>query len=113
MPVAAETLAAALAAGVTIDPADCSTMAEVRAGVDALDEAIVTLLARRFRFMDAAARIKPERGQVRDEPRKAAVIELARAVAEREGAPADLIAALYEQLVEISISYELSRFDAR
>ncbi|WP_375381063.1 chorismate mutase [uncultured Sphingomonas sp.] len=111
--MAAETLAAALTAGLTGDPAGCSTMAEVRAGVDVLDRAIVTLLARRFRFMDAAARIKPERGQVRDEPRKAAVVAHARSVAEREGAPADLIAVLYEQLVESSIGYELSRFDAR
>ncbi len=103
----------ACAAAMAIDPAACTTMAEVRAGVDALDEAIVALLAHRFRFMDAAARIKPERGHVRDEPRKAAVIAHARSVAEHEGAPVDLIAALYDRLVETSIDYELSRFDAR
>jgi isochorismate pyruvate lyase len=49
-------------------------MAEVRAGVDAVDRALVALLARRFGYMDAAARIKPERGHVRDEARKAQVI---------------------------------------
>ena len=70
-----------------IDPEQCRTMAEVRAGVDALDERIVALLAVRTRFMDAAARIKERRDQVRDEPRKAAVIAHARAVAEREGMP--------------------------
>ena len=86
-------------------------MAEVRAGVDALDERIVTLLATRIRFMDAAARIKQARGEVRDEPRKAAVIAHARAVAEREGMPPAIAAALYEQLVEASIAYELDRFD--
>ena len=48
---------------------DCTTMAEVRAGVDALDRELVALLRRRFDYMDAAARIKPERGQVRDEAR--------------------------------------------
>lgn len=92
---------------------DCSTMIEVRAGVDALDEQIVTLLGVRMRFMEAAARIKREREQVRDEPRKAAVIAHARAVAAREGFPPDLAAALYEQLVEGSIAYELDRFDER
>ena len=88
-------------------------MAEVRAGVDALDATLVALLARRFRLMDAAARIKPERGQVRDEARKAAVIANARAAAEREGAPPEAVAALYEELVERSIAYELARWDAR
>ncbi|WP_156678827.1 chorismate mutase [Sphingomonas profundi] len=95
-------------------PADrCTTMAEVRAGVDALDEAIVGLFAQRMRYMDAAARIKPTRELVRDEPRKAAVIDHARAVAEARGFPPALAAALYDMLVEGSIAYEMERFDAR
>ena len=50
-----------------IQPESCQTMAEVRAGVDALDQELVALIARRFAFMDAAARIKPSRDAVRDE----------------------------------------------
>jgi isochorismate pyruvate lyase len=96
-----------------IEPEHCQDMAQVRAGVDELDERIVTLLATRTRFMDAAARIKQHREQVRDEPRKAAVIAHARAVAAREGMPADIAGAVYECLVEASIAYELGRFDAR
>jgi isochorismate pyruvate lyase len=88
-------------------------MAEVRAGVDALDQQIASLLATRFRFMDAAARIKPERIQVRDEERKAAVLDHVRSVAVSSGAPADLIVSVYDQLVEASIAYELEEFDAR
>lgn len=88
-------------------------MAEVRAGVDALDERIVALMAVRTRFMDAAARIKDRRDQVRDEPRKAAVIAHARAVALREGMPPDLAGEVYHCLVEASIAHELTRFDAR
>jgi isochorismate pyruvate lyase len=93
-------------------PEDCLTMPEVRAGVDALDRRIVALLAERFRYMDAAARIKRERGQVRDEPRKAEVIANARAAAKAGQAPATEIAAVYEMLVETSIAYELARFDS-
>ena len=61
--------------------------------------------------MDAAARIKPRRDQVRDEPRKAAVIAHARAVALREGMPPDMAAVVYDCLVEASIAHELERFD--
>jgi isochorismate pyruvate lyase len=96
-----------------IEPEQCRTMAEVRAGVDALDERIVTLLAVRTRFMDAAARIKERRDQVRDEPRKAAVIAHARAVAAREGMPEVIAGEVYECLVEASIAHELARFDRR
>ncbi len=94
-----------------IEPERCQTMVEVRAGVDALDEGIVALLAVRTRFMDAAARIKEHRDQVRDEPRKAAVIAHARSIAEREGMSPDLAAKVYECLVEASIAYEMMRFD--
>lgn len=94
-------------------PEACSTMLEVRAGVDATDRELVALLARRFGYMDAAARIKPERGHVRDEARKAQVIDNARAEAEATGLPGDVIADLWEQLVEASIAYELAAFDRR
>lgn len=97
----------------TIDPENCNTMTEVRAGVDAVDRALVALLQRRFGYMDAAARIKPERGQVRDEARKAQVIDNARAHARAAGIPEAPIADLWDRLVEASIAYELEKFDRR
>ena len=90
---------------------DCTTMAEVRAGVDQLDRELVALLARRFGYMDAAARIKPSRDRVRDEDRKTQVIEQARAEAERLGLPSAVIAEMWDVLVEGSIAYELATFD--
>jgi len=97
----------------TIDPENCTTMTEVRAGVDAVDRALVALLQRRFGYMDAAARIKPERGQVRDEARKAQVIENVRAQARASGMPEAPIADLWDRLVEASIAYEFEQFDRR
>ncbi len=88
-------------------------MTEVRAGVDALDEQIVALVAKRFQFMDAAARIKQTRKQIRDEVRKAAILERVGLSAANAGAPADLIVRLYDGLIETSISYELAKFDRR
>jgi isochorismate pyruvate lyase len=87
-------------------------MAEVRHGVDRLDEEIVALLAERFRYMEAAARIKPTRAAVRDEARKAQVIGNVRRLAAAAGMQPDVIAKLYDALVEASISYEFDRFDA-
>jgi isochorismate pyruvate lyase len=91
----------------------CTTMAEVRAGVDQVDRELIALLARRFAYMSAAARIKPGRGDVRDEPRKAQVIVNARATARAAGLPEEPIGALWNELVEASIAYELDRFDER
>jgi isochorismate pyruvate lyase len=91
----------------------CQTMAEVRAGVDALDRELVKLLSGRFAYMRAAARIKPDRAMVRDEARKAEVIANARTEAQRLGVPEALVTELWEQLVEASITYELEAFDGR
>src|SRR5687768_2127767 len=95
-----------------IDPAQCQSMAEVRLGVDGLDEEIVRLIGERFRYMDAAARIKPVREAVRDEGRKAQVLANVARLAREHDVPEDAAAELYERLVEASIAYELCRFDA-
>lgn len=95
-----------------VPPQDCQTMSDVRAGVDALDVALVRLLARRFAYMDAAARIKPTRDKVRDEGRKAEVIANAAALAGELGIPSAVIASLWDQLVEASIAYELDAWDS-
>ncbi|MET1110093.1 MAG: chorismate mutase [Allosphingosinicella sp.] len=92
-------------------PQACTNMAEVRHGVDRLDEEIVALIGERFRYMDAAARIKPERGAVRDEGRKAQVLANVERLARKHGVPVHVAADLYEQLVEASIAYEFARFD--
>jgi isochorismate pyruvate lyase len=94
-----------------IAPTACTTMVDVRAGVDALDLELVALLARRFAFMDAAARIKPDRTAVRDEARKAQVIANAEAAATAAGLPPGLASDLWERLVEASIAYELEAWD--
>jgi isochorismate pyruvate lyase len=94
-----------------MNPESYSTMEQVRAGVDNLDRQIVALLVQRFAHMRAAARIMQERGAVRDEARKAEVIANARAEAEQLGLPGDMIANLWDHLVEASIAYELNEFD--
>ncbi len=94
-----------------IPAATCTTMAEVRDGVDAIDRALVDLLATRFNFMNAAARIKQRREAVRDEDRKAQVLRNVATAAAMTGLPAGLAETLWETLVEASIAYELEIFD--
>jgi isochorismate pyruvate lyase len=95
----------------SIAPDACRTMAEVRRSIDSLDAELVRLIARRFRYMDAAARIKPDRAAVRDEARKAEVLRNVCGQAGEWGAPEATVAELYERLIEASIAYELERFD--
>ena len=93
-------------------PADCTTMTEVREGVDDIDRQVVALITRRFGYMDAAARIKPVREAVRDEWRKADVKAKVDAAADAAGIDRALMSRLYEDLIETSIAHELGRWEA-
>ena len=95
-----------------VPAADCTDMGQVRAAIDGLDTLIVSLLAERMRYIEAAARIKPSRDTVRDEVRKAAVIAHAVKVANDRGFPPRLAYRLYDMLVEGSIAHEFEMFDA-
>lgn len=92
-------------------PEQCRTMLEVRAGVDALDRALVALLAERVRYMDAAARIKSERAAVRDEVRIEAVVAGVLETAAREGLPAEVAEPVWRLLIERCIAHEYAAFD--
>ena len=93
-------------------PEQCETMVDVRAGVDEVDRELVALLVRRFGYMDAAARIKSDRGAVRDEARKAEVLDNVAREAEAAGLPSDRLRAVWNELVEQSIAYEAIKWDA-
>ena len=93
------------------DPEDCTTMGEVRAGVDDVDAQVIALIARRFGYMDAAARIKPDRSAVRDETRKAQVLEHIGDKAVAAGIDRAALIRMWDDLIEASIAHELRMFD--
>ena len=97
---------------IPIPPEICVNMTEVRAGVDAVDAHLVDLLAKRFAYMDAAARIKATRVAVRDEARKQQVLAHVQDAAKQAGVPVSVVADLWERLIEASIAYELDKWDA-
>src|SRR3546814_12660598 len=96
-----------------IPPETWHTMKGARIVVDTVYRELGALLARRFAYMRAAARIKPNRKMVRDEPRKTEVIANAQAEAIRLGVPAELVGEIWDRLVEGSIAYEMDAFDRR
>jgi isochorismate pyruvate lyase len=92
-------------------PADCQTMAEVRIGVDALDRQLVALLTERQGYMDAAARIKQDRGTVRDEARIEDVVAKVKAAARAAGLSEAIAEPVWRTLIERCIAYEFEVWD--
>lgn len=94
----------------TREPQLCTTMAEVRREVDALDDLIVPLLVQRTSYMTQAARIKQQESQVRDEARIEAIVQRVRERATAEQGDADLLETIYRSLMEACIAYEHREF---
>ncbi|HEX4711117.1 chorismate mutase [Phenylobacterium sp.] len=93
-------------------PADCMTMTEVRQGVDALDRLLVSVLAERQRYMDAAARIKQDRAAVRDDARIEDVVAKVRAAARAAGLSEEIAEPVWRILIERCIAHEFGVWDA-
>ena len=94
-----------------LPPEACQDMAEVREGVDALDRELVALLAVRQRYMDAAARIKPDRGKVYDADRVEDVVAKVKAEAHTAGLSDVIAETVWRVLVELCIAHELEVWD--
>lgn len=94
-----------------VSPEACATMAEVRQGVDALDRALVRLLAERQRYMDAAARIKPDRSMVHDDARIEDVVQKVLAAAGPAGLSPAIAEPVWRTLIDRCIAHEFETFD--
>lgn len=88
-------------------PETCETMVDIRAGIDALDAKLVTLLAHRSRFIDRAAEIKAVAGLDANIPaRVEEVVAKVREAAGAAGFDPDLAERLWRELIEWSIARE-------
>lgn len=88
------------------------TMADVRYEIDRIDRVLVAILAERQSFMDAAARIKPHRGVVKDRPRIEDVVTKVLAACEKEGLSPAIAEPVWRTLIDRCIAYEFGSYDA-
>jgi isochorismate pyruvate lyase len=88
-------------------PADCTTMAELRAEIDRLDAELVALFAQRVAYIDRAAQIKESAGlPARITPRVEEVVANVRRHATAHGLPPDKLEKLWRKLIDWSIERE-------
>ena len=94
-------------------PDACDSMAELRAAIDTLDARLVALLAVRQAYIERAAQLKTDRGQVRDAERIEDVVAKVIAEGQRAGLSAEIAEPVWRTLIEASIRHEFEVFDKR
>ena len=91
-------------------PADCTSMAQIRAEIDRLDEELVRLFAERAGYIDRAAEIKAAVDlPARIDDRVEEEVRNVRRHAEARGLPPDLVEKLWRRLIDWSIAREESK----
>lgn len=111
MPKDVATAASPILENGPLAPQDCNTMLDVRAGVDAIDRALVALLATRQGYMDAAARIKTDRHVVLDKARIEDVVAKVKAAAREAGLSEAIAEPVWRTLIDRCIAYEFGVWD--
>ncbi len=94
-------------------PEECRTMIDVREGVDAIDRELVRLLVLRQGYVNAAARIKPNRDTVYDADRIEDVVSKVLGEARAQGLSADIAEPVWRKLIERCIAHEFEEWDAK
>jgi isochorismate pyruvate lyase len=93
-----------------MDIIQCNTLEEVRAEIDKLDDAIVTLIAKRNAYIKQIAHFKNSIEEVKNEERIKDVISTARSRAIALGLSPNLINDLYVRMINAMVESEIAEF---
>jgi isochorismate pyruvate lyase len=98
---------------VTKLPADCQTKEDVRAEIDRLDQALLTLFAERHRYVTRMAEIKTDPHEAFDPSRIAAVVGKQRSRAAELDLDEDQAELIWRTLIDWNVNYEKGIIAAR
>jgi isochorismate pyruvate lyase len=98
---------------VTKLPQECSTKEEVRAEIDRVDQALLSLLAERHRYVTRMAEIKTDPHEALDPVRIETVIGRQRRRAEKLGLDEDQAELIWRTLINWNVNYEKGIIVAR
>lgn len=88
----------------------CSSLTEVRSNIDRIDDEIIRLIAERGDYVAQASAFKKDEEGVKDPARVEQVIAKVRAKADEYGANADMVEALYREMISRFVNMEINEF---
>lgn len=90
---------------------ECKSLDEVRANIDRIDDSIIKLMGERTDYVRQAAKFRTNTDGVKAPNRVEAVIRKVRGEAEKYGADADMVEALYRGMISRFIAMETREFE--
>ena len=93
-----------------LTPEACAGMEDIRGEIDHLDQVVIAILGKRFKYVLAASKFKTSETSVRAPERFKAMLAKRREWAEAEGLSPDAIEKMYTDLVNHFIEEEMKRW---
>ena len=94
-------------------PAECITKEDVRAELDRIDQALLTLFAERHRYVTRMAGIKTDPHEAHDPVRIKSILERVRDRAEQLDLDEDQAELIWKTLIDWNVNYEKGIIVAR
>ena len=88
-------------------------MDDLRKELDLLDNELIKLVSKRFKFIEQAAIIKDDISKIRDNERIEAIIVRLRNLAEINDISPDIVEKLWRYIIELSIELETEIFNKK
>ena len=89
------------------------SMKEVRREIDQIDKDLVSLLAKRQKYIENAALIKKDRNLIIDKARIEEVISNIKKLSSSSGLSEAISEPLWRKLIELSIEHEFKEFESK
>tara|TARA_X000001036_G_C20373432_1_gene681533 strand:- start:245 stop:550 length:306 start_codon:yes stop_codon:yes gene_type:complete len=88
-------------------------MKELRKELDLLDNELIKLVSKRFKFIEQAAIIKDDISKIRDNDRIEDIIKRLRKLAKNNDISPDIVEKLWRYIIELSIELETEIFSKK
>jgi len=88
----------------------CENLEQVRSNIDRIDDGIIKLIAERTGYVKQASAFKKSEDGVKAPARVEAVIAKVRAKAAEYGADADMVEALYREMISRFVNMEMTEY---
>ena len=89
---------------------DCASLGEIRKNIDSIDMEIVSLLVRRGKYVQQAAKFKSDYSNIEDKKRIAEIIDKVTSYSRELNFDPTVIEKIYSFLIEVYIQFEKKKF---
>jgi len=90
------------------NPGDCTSIVEIREGIDLIDKQLIELIGKRFQYVKEIVKFKSNKEDVEAKPRYEEVLRVRKQWAAEQNLNPDIIETIYKTMIQYFIEEQLN-----